>query len=176
MTVPRPAAALRYFTTLPSPIGELLLISDGAALTGIYMPPHKGAPEVAADWTRDPAPLRAAVEQLEEYFAGERTAFDLPLAPRGTAFQLRVWAALGEIPYGRTESYGRLAARVGNPRAVRAVGLANGRNPLSIVVPCHRVIGANGSLTGYGGGLDRKTQLLALERQHAASTPALPWL
>ena len=111
--------------------------------------------------------LDEAVRQLGEYFAGERRDFDLPLDPVGTPFQLTVWAALRDIPYAETINYGQLAGRVGNPHASRAVGLANGRNPISIVVPCHRVIGANGSLTGYGGGLDRKRTLLELERRTA---------
>jgi methylated-DNA-[protein]-cysteine S-methyltransferase len=113
--------------------------------------------------------LDAAVRQLREYFAGERRDFDLPLEPAGTPFQLTVWDALRGIPYAETINYGQLAVRVGNPTASRAVGLANGRNPISIVVPCHRVIGANGSLTGYGGGLDRKRTLLDLERRTAGA-------
>lgn len=149
------------YTCTPSPLGELLLTGDGTALTGLFMSPYRIPPEVS--WARDAAAFGPAVAQLAAYFAGELTDFDLPLAPRGTAFQRQVWSALQEIPYGVTESYGGLAARVGNPKASRAVGLANGRNPISIVIPCHRVIGASGSLTGYGGGLDRKRMLLALE-------------
>lgn len=148
------------FTTVPSPIGDLLLLGDGDALSGLYMEPW--AP--AAAWQRADDAFTAAREQLDAYFAGELTAFDLPLAPRGTEFQLRVWTALQEIPYGETTSYGALAGRIGAPGAARAVGLANGRNPISIIVPCHRVIGAGGSLTGYGGGLERKRALLDLER------------
>ena len=113
----------------------------------------------------DPEPFGPAIEQLDEYFSGERQDFDLPLAVAGTTFQQRVWAALREIPYGETESYGELAARIGSPGASRAVGLANGRNPIGIIVPCHRVIGASGSLTGYGGGIERKRQLLDMERE-----------
>jgi methylated-DNA-[protein]-cysteine S-methyltransferase len=151
-----------YVTTTPSPIGSLLLASDGAALTAVEMEPHRAA--VSAGARADDGPFRAVIEQLAAYFAGELTQFDLPLAPHGTAFQQRVWTALLAIPYGRTTSYGELASDVGNPNASRAVGLANGRNPLAVIVPCHRVIGRDGRLTGYGGGLDRKRWLLEHER------------
>lgn len=154
---------MTFYTTLPSPVGELLLTGDGTALSGLYLPSHAGAPREEPTWVRDDSAFRLAVAQLGAYFAGELTDFDLPLAPRGTPFQLRVWRALRDIPYGRTESYGQLATRIGNPKACRAVGLANGRNPISVIVPCHRVIGSGGDLTGYGGGLERKRQLLALE-------------
>lgn len=157
------------WTTMPSPVGQLMLVGDGEALTGIYLDPHKGGPAIGADWRQDPIALRDAVSQLEEYAAGERRDFDLPLAPRGTDFQLRVWAALRQIPYGTTESYGSLARRVGTPTASRAVGAANGRNPLSIVVPCHRVIGADGAPRGYGGGIENKLRLLDLERTALAA-------
>ncbi len=150
-------------TTVDSPIGELLLKGDGRALTGLYMSGGKFAQTATDDWERDDDAFADVRAQLAAYFAGELTDFEVPLAPVGTAFQLSVWGALQEIPYGRTESYGQLAARVGNVRACRAVGLANGRNPISIIVPCHRVIGASGTLTGYGGGLERKRQLLNLE-------------
>ncbi|HPF70822.1 MAG TPA: methylated-DNA--[protein]-cysteine S-methyltransferase [Candidatus Krumholzibacteria bacterium] len=157
-----------YATILDSPVGPLLLASDGTALTHLLFE-REDAPAAAdraafAAGRRD-AVLDRACAQLQEYFAGRRRTFDLPLAPTGTAFQRAVWRALEDIPYGRTESYGTLADRVGRPRAVRAVGAANGRNPISIIVPCHRVIGADGSLTGYGGGLDAKRFLLALEAQ-----------
>lgn len=157
-----------YATILDSPVGPLLLASDGTALTHLLFE-REDAPAAAdraafAAGRRD-AVLERACAQLQEYFAGRRRTFDLPLAPTGTAFQRAVWRALEDIPYGRTESYGTLADRVGRPRAVRAVGAANGRNPISIIVPCHRVIGADGSLTGYGGGLDAKRFLLALEAQ-----------
>ncbi len=148
-----------YVTEFESPIGRLQLRGTDSALTGVFMEPHP----TCADALRDGAPLRDARQQLEEYFTGERREFSLVLKAEGTDFQRRVWAALSEIPFGKTISYGELARRIGNPRAVRAVGLANGRNPISIVVPCHRVIGADGSLTGYGGGLERKRFLLALE-------------
>ncbi len=147
----------------PSPIGELLLLGDGIALQGLYMDSHEVWPEKKADWVWDEAPFKAVIVQLLEYFERRRTRFELPLAPVGTLFQQRVWAALLDIPFGVTISYGELAARLGDPKASRAVGLANGRNPISIIVPCHRVIGANGNLTGYGGGLDRKEWLLRHE-------------
>ena len=159
-----------FWTTLDSPVGDLLLTSDGAALTRVLFAPY----DVAPGWVdeRDTV-LAEAVRQLDAYFAGRRTDFDLPLEPaEGTDFQRRVWLRLREIPYAHTINYGQLAGRVGNPNASRAVGLANGRNPLSIVVPCHRVIGADGSLTGYGGGLDRKRLLLDLERRVAGDETA----
>ena len=148
-----------YYTTMRSPIGRLTLSSNGDALTGLHMAPY----EPVSDWRKDPAPFADAIEQLDSYFAGERRSFDLPLAPSGTPFQLRVWKELRAIPYGEVRSYGQIARRIRNPKAVRAVGRANGSNPIAIVVPCHRVIGANGTLTGFGGGIDRKVRLLALE-------------
>ena len=158
---------MNAFTYVESPIGRLLLTSDGSALTGLYMEPSRKA-QSTDGWIEDSAvpPLSAAVRQLTEYFAGTRREFDLPLRLQGTAFQQRVWRELTEIPYGETWSYGELAKRIDKPSASRAVGLANGRNPISILVPCHRVIGADGSLTGYGGGLDRKRWLLAHEGLH----------
>src|SRR3954451_12409631 len=148
-------------TIIDSPVGDLTLVSDGTALTAL----HFGR-------TAEPTPgeddvVVAAREQLEAYFAGDRTTFDVPLRLDGTAFQRAVWAALREIPYAETIDYGELARRVGKPGAARAVGLANGRNPVAIVVPCHRVIGASGTLTGYGGGLERKRALLELEARTA---------
>ena len=158
---------MNLFTHIESPIGRLLLTSDGTALTGLYMEPSRKA-QSTDGCTEDAAaaPLSAAIRQLTEYFAGSRREFELPLRMQGTAFQQRVWRQLTEIPYGATWSYGELARRIDNPTASRAVGLANGRNPISILVPCHRVIGADGSLTGYGGGLDRKRWLLAHEGLH----------
>ena len=147
-----------YCSIFASPIGNLLLMSDGAALTGVDF---DRIPDPS--WQRDDGPFRDATTQLRAYFGGELTEFSLDLAPRGTPFQQRVWSALRAIPYGTATSYGRLAARLGNSRATRAVGLANGRNPISIIIPCHRVIGADGSLTGYGGGMERKRWLLAME-------------
>ncbi len=156
---------MNTYTYIDSPIGRLLLCSDGDALTGLDMDVPGRARRDMRDWAEDASlgPLRAAARQLNEYFAGTRREFDLPLRLQGTKFQQRVWQALTEIPYGVTVSYGEQAKRIGNSNASRAVGLANGRNPISIVVPCHRVIGANGSLTGYGGGLERKRWLLAHE-------------
>jgi len=158
---------MNAFSYFESPIGRLLLTSDGTALTGLHMEPSRKA--LCTDgWIEDVtvAPLSATVRQLTEYFEGTRREFDLPLRLLGTAFQQRVWRELTEIPYGQTWSYGQLAKRIDKPSASRAVGLANGRNPISILVPCHRVIGADGSLTGYGGGLERKQWLLAHEGLH----------
>jgi methylated-DNA-[protein]-cysteine S-methyltransferase len=156
---------MTYYTHVESPLGKLLMISDGENLTGVSMPGQKHAPEINPAWTKDAAVpiLSRAAAQLGEYFSGQRTNFDLPLALHGTDFQRSVWAALRTIPFGSTLSYSDLALRVGNARAVRAVGLANGRNPIAVIVPCHRVIGVDGSLTGYAGGLDRKQRLLSLE-------------
>lgn len=156
-------------TTIDSPIGLLTLTSREGVLTGVHMHNQRHAPTLPATCERDDAPFARAVEQLRAYFAGELTEFDLPLQMHGTEFQRRVWAGLREIPYGETISYGELAERIGSPGASRAVGLANGRNPIAIIVPCHRVIGADGSLTGYGGGLDRKVWLL----EHEAAQPKL---
>ena len=156
---------MTYYTYFDSPLQPLLLTSDGTALTGLFMVAHKHGPEVGTDWTQDDgaAPFLEAKRQLAAYFAGNLTDFDLPLALVGTAFQKRVWDELRRIPHGNTVTYGELARRIGSPNACRAVGLANGRNPLSIIVPCHRVVGANGKLIGYAGGMARKEALLALE-------------
>jgi methylated-DNA-[protein]-cysteine S-methyltransferase len=149
---------------MDSPIGELLMVGDGTSLTQLLMLNQKYyGSETQEDWQRDDAIFRVAREQLEAYFAGELRTFDLPLAPSGTAFQQKVWQALRDIPYGHTESYGALAKRIDAPKASRAVGMANGHNPISIIVPCHRVIGTNGNLTGYGGGMERKRWLLEHE-------------
>jgi methylated-DNA-[protein]-cysteine S-methyltransferase len=153
---------MRY-TYLDSPLGALLVVRDDVGLTALYLPSGRHAVTVAPEWIRDDDGFGDVRTQLEEYFAGDRQTFDLPLHPTGTAFQQRVWSALLEIPYGQTTSYGKTAAAIGAPTASRAVGLANGQNPLPIIVPCHRVIGANGSLTGYGGGLDAKRWLLSHE-------------
>nr|WP_152691975.1 methylated-DNA--[protein]-cysteine S-methyltransferase [Nocardiopsis sp. RV163] len=152
------------YTTMPSPVGDLTLFGDGAALAGVLTPAKDGRTRmVPQDWVADHEPFADAEKQLKEYFAGELREFSLPLAPVGTDWQLKVWAALTAIPFGETASYGQLAEELGRPTASRAVGTANGRNPISIIVPCHRVIGANGSLTGYAGGLERKEFLLGLE-------------
>lgn len=157
---------MTYYTKYKSPVGELLLISNGEHLTGLYMENSAHPVEVQSEWIEsEHSPVfQKTVVQLSEYFNGMLTSFDLPLKMQGTAFQKKVWAALEEIPYGETISYKKLATRIGNPKASRAVGLANGKNPISIIVPCHRVIGANGDLVGYGGGLRRKAQLLELEK------------
>lgn len=154
------------FTRLNSPVGELVLASDGEAITGLFMEKHEG--ELTNGWHRDDSLFGKAAEQLRAYFAGELTEFDLPLAPRGTEFQQRVWDELLKIPYGSTINYGKLARRIGNPNASRAVGAANGQNPISIIIPCHRVIGSDGKLTGYGGGIERKRFLLDLEAETLA--------
>lgn len=147
-----------------SPIGSLLLAGDNSGLQFIGFPEGKGHLEPASDWIRDAQPFATVKAQLAEYFSGDRTAFDLPLNPQGTAFQLHVLQALQSIPYGETRSYSDIAQQIGKPTAVRAVGAANGRNPLPIVIPCHRVIGADGSLTGFGGGVGVKRFLLDLEQ------------
>jgi methylated-DNA-[protein]-cysteine S-methyltransferase len=156
-----------FFTIYESPIGPLLMMSDGTALTGLHTEADRHRPQVQPDWIRNDhaAPFAEVAAQLDAYFAGQRTEFDLPLRPHGTEFQLAVWRKLLDIPFGETISYAELARRVGNPNASRAVGHANSRNPISIIVPCHRVIGADKSLTGYAGGLERKRALLAHEAQ-----------
>jgi len=151
------------YASVESPIGELLLLSDGRALRGLHMQEGRKALRVEPDWRQSEAPFTSVLEQLEEYFAGQRSGFDLPLGLRGTPFQRRVWRALQEIPYGETLTYGELASRIDRPSAPRAVGHANGSNPISVIVPCHRLIGANGALVDYGGGLERKRFLLSLE-------------
>ena len=152
------------YTTIDSPVGPLLLAAGDDGLQAIEFPRASHPLKRGADWRRGDHPLlQRARRQLDEYFDGQRDRFDLPLAPRGTQFQRTVWHALATIPYGETVSYAQLAARVGRPTAMRAVGAANGRNPLPIVLPCHRVIGADGSLTGFGGGLPTKQFLLELE-------------
>ncbi len=147
-----------------SPIGTLLVAGDDEALRSIEFPREGKPGQPKPEWHESMrGPVAEAVRQLREYFNGSRTEFDLPLAPEGTPFQCAVWRQLQEIPYGETISYGELAKRVGNPKASRAVGAANGKNPIPIVIPCHRVIGSNGKLTGFGGGLPTKEALLALE-------------
>ncbi len=152
-----------FYTTIDSPIGELLLVGDGHALERLDMRGGRRPVPIDPAWERRDDAFSAVHEQLSEYFAGTRREFDVPLSLAGNPFELRVWDALLEIPYGETISYGEIARRIGDPTAARAVGLANGRNPVAVIVPCHRVIGADGSLTGYGGGLERKRLLLDLE-------------
>ena len=157
--------ATRSFTFVESPLGPLLLVGDGAGvLTGLYLGSHDKSPSPDPAWREDESSFSDVAAQLEEYFAGTRTDFDVELDLVGTPFQVEVWQALCEIPYGETVSYGELARRIGRPAAVRAVGAANGRNPVSIIVPCHRVIGADGRLIGYGWGTERKSWLLDHEQ------------
>jgi len=175
----------RSHTVVDSPVGPITLLATDDRLTGLYLSerryppaaaqfgtpqfgtPQFGAPQFGAPQFGAPhdGPFAAAAAQLSEYFAGRLTSFDLPVTMTGTSFQRLVWSALQDIPYGTTVSYGELAAAIGRPSAARAVGLASGRNPISIIVPCHRVVGSDGSLTGYGGGLERKRYLIALERR-----------
>jgi methylated-DNA-[protein]-cysteine S-methyltransferase len=156
------------YTRMDSPIGELLIVGDGRALHGLYMQEGRTAAAVRPEWRRADEPFAEVRAQLSQYFDGDRQCFDVPLALTGTPFQRRVWQALQRIPYGETTTYAELARRVGRPSASRAVGLANGRNPVAVIVPCHRVIGSDGSLTGYGGGLERKRLLLELEAGRTA--------
>ncbi len=158
-------AGVSCYTRMASPVGPLMLVADEAGLRRIDFVNGRSPVRSDPHWRESAEYLGEAVRQLLAYFAGELEAFDLPLVPQGTPFQLAVWKRLCEIPYGETISYGELARRVGNPNASRAVGLANGSNPIPIVIPCHRVIGSNGKLTGYGGGLPIKEKLLALERR-----------
>ncbi len=159
-----------HYTTIDSPLGVLLAMGDEDGLTALYLSTGRHSVQTPAGAQRDDAALASVRTQLDEYFAGVRMEFDLPLNPRGTPFQLKVWQALRTIPYGATFSYGHQARMIGDPGSARAVGLANGRNPISIIVPCHRVIGANGSLTGYGGGIEAKRWLLDHEARHAGLT------
>jgi methylated-DNA-[protein]-cysteine S-methyltransferase len=159
----------RSHAVVDSPVGPITLLATDDRLTGLYLSEQRHPPAADQFGAPDDGPFAAAAAQLSEYFAGRLTSFDLPVTRTGTAFQRLVWSALQDIPYGTTVSYGELAAAIGRPSAARAVGLANGRNPVSIVVPCHRVVGSDGSLTGYGGGLERKRYLLALEHRVAAA-------
>ena len=153
------------YTQVSSPIGPLLLVSDDAGLRQINFAKLGRAAPSDSDWRQDSTAFAEPIRQLRAYFAGELEIFELPFAPEGTPFQQKVWKELCTIPYGQTISYGELARRIGNPNASRAVGLANGSNPIPIIIPCHRVIGSNGKLTGYGGGLPIKEKLLALEKR-----------
>ena len=161
-----------HYTIQESPVGPLLLGWGDDALTLLIFQKGKKARQPDLLWKLSTEPFGEVIRQLNSYFAGELQQFDLPLAPAGTPFQLRVWEALRSIPFGQTISYGELARRIGQPTAVRAVGAANGRNPLPIVIPCHRVIGSDGSLTGFGGGLPAKKHLLALEKGQREFSPA----
>ncbi len=157
------------YRMIESPIGPLTLAGDGDVLTNLRMVDQTYEPD-RADWTRDDSSFQDAVDQLAAYFAGDLREFDLNIEMAGTEFQRKVWNALRTIPYGETRSYGEIAEQIGSPNAFRAVGLANGHNPIAVIVPCHRVIGANGSLTGFGGGLERKSTLLELEKETASLT------
>jgi len=158
------AETTTWMTVVDSPIGPLTLTARDGRINGLHMQDATHRPTDWSDWKRDDAQFREAVRQVEAYFDGDLKRFDLPLLMEGTEFQRSVWSGLQTIPYGRTMSYGEMAAQVGKPKACRAVGLANGRNPVAVIVPCHRVIGANGTLTGFGGGLDRKEWLLKHEQ------------
>ncbi|MFF7800015.1 methylated-DNA--[protein]-cysteine S-methyltransferase [Streptomyces olivaceus] len=158
---------MKQHTVIDSPYGALTLVAEDGVLCGLYMTGQRHRPPEESFGARDERPFAGAEEQLEAYFAGELKEFGLPLRLTGTPFQRTVWDQLRKIPYGETRTYGQLADALGNPAASRAVGLANGRNPIGIVVPCHRVIGASGGLTGYGGGLERKQRLLDFERGSA---------
>lgn len=164
-----------YYSYLESPIQQLTLTSNGESLTGLRMIERRHAPEITGEWKQDDraAPFAEARRQLMAYFHGELTEFDLPLAPGGTPFQQRIWQHLRQIPYGTTLSYGEMARRIGNPNASRAVGAANGRNPISIIIPCHRLIGSDGKLTDYGGGLKRKEWLLMHERPRGSNSSTI---
>jgi methylated-DNA-[protein]-cysteine S-methyltransferase len=157
------------YDTFESPIGRIVLAGNGEALSLVGLPESRQPLAIPGEWRRDPESFVEAKRQFDAYFSGSLREFTLRLSPQGTEFRQRVWEALCTIPYACTISYAELARRIGNPKASRAVGLANGANPLSIIVPCHRVIGANGSLTGYGGGLKAKQFLLDLEQRHAST-------
>ena len=163
---------MTYCTWIESPLGRILLTSDGESLTGLHFEDDKYFPRIGNDWLESPADpiLARAAAEVREYFSGERNAFDLPMRPAGTLFQQRVWRALCGIACGSTVSYAQVAKAIGAPRSTRAVGAAIGRNPISILVPCHRVVGSDGALTGYAGGLDRKAALLALEARTAQAS------
>lgn len=168
-----------YSSDLESPVGTIKLLAQEDALTHILWPTHKHAPSLTTTDAPEHPVLQQAAAELAAYFTGERKSFSVPIAPQGTAFQQEVWAALREIPWGETCSYAALAQAIGRPKAVRAVGAANGRNPLSIIVPCHRVIGSKGTLTGYAGGVETKAWLLQHEQserpqQPSAQLPLLP--
>ena len=158
------------YTTIPSPIGDILLARNEQGISHIHFQDGESTPNIGADWQQDDLAFADVTTQLKAYFAGELQDFDLPLAPDGTPFQQTVWQQLQTIPYGKTSTYGELAAEIGKPTASRAVGAANGRNPIPIVIPCHRVIGANGKLTGFSGGLYIKEALLSLEQNGRIET------
>jgi methylated-DNA-[protein]-cysteine S-methyltransferase len=156
---------MKCYCYCDSPIGRMLLVGEKGVLTELHFPNSTRELQIPATWQKDEGCFQETLRQLQQYFAGERREFDLPLAAKGTLFQQRVWQELCRIPYGQTANYGAIAERIGNPKACRAVGMANRKNPIPIIIPCHRIIGKDGSLTGFGGGLDVKQQLLDLERE-----------
>jgi methylated-DNA-[protein]-cysteine S-methyltransferase len=158
------------YCRLDSLWGPLLLLSDGQYLTGLFFADENHCPPIYSGWRENPGgfPLKTAIDQLRRYFDGDLKKFELPILLHGTDFQVKVWQTLSNIPYGQTKSYSEVATLIERPRSIRAVGQANGRNPISIIIPCHRVIGADGSLTGYGGGLERKRAILEFEASHLA--------
>jgi methylated-DNA-[protein]-cysteine S-methyltransferase len=166
--------SVTQFARFATPMGHMMLVARDDALSGAYFEGQKYEPPVLPDWRLDPGHpvLRLAQAQLAEYFVGARTQFDIPLAPAGTPFQIQVWAAIAGVRYGKTATYHEIAFAAGRPQSVRAAGAATGRNPLSVIVPCHRIIGSNGALTGYAGGLDRKRALLTLETERALARAA----
>jgi len=155
---------VKQYCYYQSPIGKLLLVGTNGVLEELHFPNSPEQKRLAEDWQYDETSFNTVIQQLSEYFAGKRQEFDLKIAPKGTVFQTRVWQELQKIPFGQTASYGEIAARIGNSKASRAVGMANSKNPIPIIVPCHRIIGKDGSLTGFGGGLEVKQQLLKLEK------------
>jgi methylated-DNA-[protein]-cysteine S-methyltransferase len=160
-----------YYKTVPSPVGALRLIASDKGLCAVLFNGGRGQkmlPDAALELSEKHPILKRAEKQLQEYFAGKRQAFDVPLDPKGTVFQMKAWRELKKIPYGKTISYGEQAKRIGDAKKARAAGMANGRNPICIIVPCHRVIGVSGALTGFGGGLKVKQYLLSHEKKHAA--------
>jgi len=165
---------MRYYDYLETPHGRMLLVANGDGLAGAYFVGQKYYPKPDASWKRDPRALERAKRELTEYFAGKRRSFGVALAPEGTPFQRAVWREIGKISCGETLTYAELARRAGRPGAARAAGAATGQNPLSVIVPCHRIVGSNGSLTGYAGGLPRKKALLALESCGAGSAATSP--
>ena len=164
----------RYYCVIESPVGRLLLAGNAQALTHVSFQDGRRSTQPDPQWTYSETPFQKSIQQLHEYFSGKRKTFKIKLAPEGTPFQRKVWDALQTIPYGRTLSYGQIANAIGKPQAVRAVGAANGQNPLSIVIPCHRVIGSNGKLVGFGGGLPIKEALLSHERRHSQAVSFIP--
>ena len=168
------AMTVESYGYAPTPLGRVLVITAGDELIGLHFDGHARTPDLGPRTSGTGATLSAVADQLDEYFRGVRTGFELPIRLEGTPFQREVWAALLDIPFGQTSTYAEVARRIGRPRAVRAVGAANGQNPISIVVPCHRLIGANGDLTGYGWGLERKRSLLELEGADLGRRPAKP--